>query len=923
MNIDAPEWFFLVPLLLVAGWRFRSLRLFEPARALALLACVLALANPRVRMGGGGLDLWMLADRSDSAAAATAAQAAEVETILQRSKRADDRVFFVDYAVDAVRREQGDPVFRGGTHLTRTGAALDFALAQIGTGREAAERRAARLLVLGDGFSTEPLGDAAERVLRSGVPLDYRLSGSGTEVDFRVERVSAPDRVLAGEAFLVEFLVVGTGLGAGGEARVPWEVLRGGRVAAEGEAVLRDGMAHVQLSDRLAAGGAAHYEARIHPAADAHPENNAGDSWVEVAGGPRVLLVSAYADDPLAGLLAAPGFEVEQAGDPAALTEASLAGARLVVINNVPAHRVGAGFLRGLDFFVREQGGGLLMAGGENSFGAGGYFASAVDALLPVSMELRREQRRLATAMAIVMDRSGSMAVGAGGGQTKMDLANTGAARAIELLGEHDLVAVFAVDSSAHEIVPLMQVGPNRGKLAGAVRRVVSEGGGIFVGEGLRAGWGELQRARTGQRHLILFADAADAEQPDDYRETLAAMREEGATVSVIGMGTRADRDAALLEEIAMLGGGRCFFGATAAELPAIFAQETVSVARSAFVKEATGAAGTAGWGEIAAKTPAWPGEVDGYNLSYLREGATASLVTVDEYQAPLVAAWSRGAGRVGAVSFALGGRYSERVRAWGGLGDFEQTLCRWLAGEDVPQGLGLRTGTEGGRLTVDLFYDDSWSARIAAGGPVAMLAESGAGVAGSDGGLADGGGGAEGSGGRLAGGGSGAADRGGRPAGGGVRGLVWEKIEPGHFRAVTELTPGRLARGVVRVGGGAGGGAGARGGAGAGGDAGAGGGGADGSAGAGGGRDAVLAFGPVSAGGSLEWAFDRTRVQELRQLSVRSGGVERLDLAGVWDAPRPATVRSVRGWLLVAFIVLALADALLTRMGVALTPRA
>jgi len=484
------------------------------------------------------------------------------------------------------------------------------------------------------------------------------------------------------------------------------------------------------------------------------------------------------------------------------------------------------------------------------------------------------------------------MAASAGGGQTKMDLANTGAARAIELLGEHDAVSVFAVDSLAHEIVPLTQVGPNRARLISAVRRVASEGGGIFVGAGLRAGWAELKKANVGQRHLILFADAADAEEPDDYKATIAEMRAEGATVSVIGMGTREDRDAALLEEIAEIGGGRCFFGALASELPAIFAQETVSVARSAFVREATGAAGTAGWGEIAARTPAWPGVVDGYNLSYLREGATAALVTTDEYQAPLVAAWARGAGRVGVVSFALGGKFSERARAWGGLGDFEQTLCRWLAGEDAPRGLGLRTETSGARLAVDLFYDDSWAARIAKSGPVAMLAESGAGTGGA--------------------GGAGGAE------GGSVRGLVWEKIEPGHFRAVAELTPGRLARGVVRVGGGvgadAGGGASAD--AGGGGSAGAGVG-ADGTEK--GGRGAVLAFGPVSAGGSLEWDFDRARAQELRQLSARSGGVERLDLAGVWDAPRPVAARSVRAWMIVIFIVLALVDAALTRMGVRL----
>src|SRR5690606_26261418 len=113
----------------------------------------------------------------------------------------------------------------------------------------------------------------------------------------------------------------------------------------------------------------------------------------------------------------------------------SLVGTRAVVLNNVPAHRVPQRFLDALDFFVREQGGGLLMVGGQNSFGSGGYFSSSVDPLLPVSMELRQEHRKLATAMAIVLDRSGSMAASVGT-MTKMDLANSGTARAIELLGD-------------------------------------------------------------------------------------------------------------------------------------------------------------------------------------------------------------------------------------------------------------------------------------------------------------------------------------------------------------------------------------------------------------------------------------------------------------------------------------------------------
>lgn len=756
MTFGAPEWFFLIPLLIVIGVRWRALRLHEPLRAAALLLLVLALADPRFRLKGAGLDLWVLADRSDSAAAGMNAQAREIETILERSRGTDDRIFPIDYAGDVVRRDRGDPVFDGITSQTRLDLALDYALGEI------APDRPARLLVVTDGFATEPLGNAAEKILRSGVPVDYRLLTESTAGDWRVSGLALPARVLPGEAFLVEFNVIGSG-----DGDVPYEILRGGRPAGSGVARVRAGSAHERLTDRLSGGGATRYEVRIKPATDAHPENNTAAGWVEVTAGPRVLLVTRYPDDPLATLLGGQGLTVDLVTEPSELTVARLSGARAVVINNVPAHRVPREFLAGLNFFVREQGGGLLMVGGESSFGAGGYFSSAIDPLLPVAMELKKEQRKLATALAIVMDRSGSMSMGAGAGLTKMDLANSGAARAIELLGDLDAVSVHAVDTQAHEVVGLASVGPNRGRMTEEVRRIVSAGGGIVVPVALRAAKGELEKAQTGTRHVILFADANDSRQQlNDYLESVDELRKIDATVSVIGLGTEHDHDADVLKEVAERGGGRMFFSADPTELPAIFAEETVSVARSSFVRDPTPTRSTPGWAEVAAKLITWPTEIDGYNLSYLREGATASLLSADEYAAPLIATWQRGAGRAAAVSFPLGGDYSAKIRSWSGYSDFVQTLSRWLAGEDAPAGLALRVEVTGDRLNLDLLYDDTWTARIAQTPPVAMVAESG-----------------------------------GTSAAVTTRSVVWEKISPGIFRTSLGLVPGRVLRGSVRVG--------------------------------------------------------------------------------------------------------------------------
>ncbi|MBU6181108.1 MAG: VWA domain-containing protein, partial [Verrucomicrobia bacterium] len=507
------------------------------------------------------------------------------------------------------------------------------------------------------------------------------------------------------------------------DGKVPLEVFRGSNRLYQGEVGITAGTGRFRFSDRTLEPGGHAYQISISPEQDAFPGNNRSERWIEVVAGPRVLLVTAYQDDPLIAVLRAQGFEVAVVEDPLTLQPGLLTGAKAVILNNVPAFELANDFLGALPFFVSDQGGGLLMAGGRRSFGSGGYCESAIDPLLPVSMELKSEHRKLGVAMAIVMDRSGSMAVTTPSGHTKMQLANEGAARSVELLGSMDAVTVFAVDSQAHQIAPLLNVGASRGELNSRIRRIESMGGGIFVYEGMKAGWDVLKNAPLGQRHMILFSDAADSEEPRDYVNLIKEMRAGGATVSVIGMGTRSDPDARLLEDIAELGGGRIFFSEIPGELPNIFAQETVTVARSSFVEDVTGAATTGRWQELARRDAAWLPEIDGYNLSYLREGDEVALVSTDTYAAPLVAFGRRGIGRTAAVSFPLGGAFSEKARNWEQYADFVQTLTRWIMGDDVPPGLGVRHRLVGSQWTLDLFYEsDPWEARFATSPPRVVM---------------------------------------------------------------------------------------------------------------------------------------------------------------------------------------------------------
>jgi uncharacterized membrane protein len=837
MRLLHPEWLLLIPLLAAAGWFWRSMALQKPLRMLCVVLVAILLSQPQLRRQSDGLDLWVLVDQSDSARDLLAPKLAEWEIILEKSKGSADRLRFVDFAGEAVARGaqmragSAGTQYAGPTHATRLNSAAAFTLAQM------QENRASRMLALTDGFSTEPLDGLSERLSKQRVPLDYRLAAQDMAGDLRVAAFVLPRRVQLREAFLAEVVVLGDR-----DGKVPLELSRNGQSIGRREVEVVGGIGRLRFTDRLGAPGAFHYEARLAIAEDALPGNNVASQWVEVQGGPRVVLATGYENDPLVDTLKAQGFDVEAITDLKQARLGTLTGAKVVLLNNVPVYRMDSEFVRALDFFVNQQGGGLAMIGGKQSFAAGGWFGSPVEPLLPVSMELKAEHRKLAVAMAIVMDRSGSMAMNvAGTSLQKMDLADEGAARGIELLGDNDMVTIFAVDSEAHQMAPLVAVGPNRGTLQNAARRVQSMGGGIYVYQGLKVAWEELKKAPVGQRHIILFADAADAEEPGDYVNLLAEMQKEKATVSVIGLGMDTDSDADFLKDVAKRGNGRIFFNANPNELPALFAQETVAVARSAFIEEPIAVKGTPGWMEMAAGGLEWMPKADGYNLSYMRPGATQAAVSGDEYVAPLVAFWQRGAGRVAAISFPMGGEFSQLTRSWKNYGGFCQSLTRWLMGEQVPPGVGLRTTMDGSRLKADLFYDDSWNDRIASHAPELVLAEG---------------------------------------AGGKARPVNWERLAPGHFRATLDVEGESYVRGAVKIG------------------------------------ESAFPFGPVNAVTNPEWSFDKTRIEELRAVSARSGGAERVDLSDVWNAPRPPAWRDIQRWLLMALLLALLLEAWQTRTG-------
>ncbi len=729
------------------------MRLWQPLRVVILLLGVLWLTDPMVQQGQKSLDLWLVVDRSESADQLSGPSVQEWVKILEQKKPSrHDKLHLIQYGEEVELHLAGSDrqSYTGKKNLTKTALALENVLAL------ADPERANRVLLMTDGYATESITNVASKLQLAEIPLDYRMLGKEFPNDFQLAKLSLPDKVQVNEPYVIEIIVRGEQ-----NLAVPLELKRNGQTIAKSDVEVKDGFAVVEFTDRIATAGSYQYSAGIYPPNDQQTGNNQKDKWIEIAGGPRVLLISQYTNDPLVQSLEKLAYDVELVTNATTLNAGALSGAKTVIINNVPANKIATPFLAALDFYVREQGGGLMMVGGKHAFGSGGYYQSDIDALLPVSMELKSDHHKLEVAMAVVMDRSGSMAMRVAGG-TKMDLANRGATTAVELLGDRDQICVFAVDSEAHRMVPLTRMAGNRDDITKRIRRIRSEGGGIYTYNGLYAGWLELKKSKAGTRHLILFSDAADSEQPSKYKQLIEEMRAADVTISVIGLGTDKDSDAWLLKDIAKRGDGRIFFTEDAKTIPQLFAQETVSVARSTFLEDPVSTLSTGKWFELTGSQLSWLEQVDGYNLSYLRPEASAMLISQDEYAAPLVSYVRRGMGRCVATSFPLAGEFSASALGWNEYGDFTQTLTRWLMGDELPPGIAVRQQAQGTDLQLDLLYDqDSWERELANNPPRIMVIED---------------------------------DQ--PPAE-----IIWQRMAPGHYQIRHQASEGSTLRGAIQLG--------------------------------------------------------------------------------------------------------------------------
>ncbi len=432
---------------------------------------------------------------------------------------------------------------------------------------------------------------------------------------------------------------------------------------------------------------------------DELPGNDEAMALVDVRGRPLLLLIEDEVDEAryLVDAMAREGIRLHlrpPEAIPTSLQELAVYDG--VILSDVPAYRIGEHAMTLIHDYVEQLGGGFLMIGGVRSFGVGGYYRTPIEDILPVRMQPPDRDERYSTALALVVDKSGSME------GLKMELCKSAAVATAQMLAPKDLIGVVAFDADASWIVPMTRAG-RKGEIEAQVATLAASGGtNIFPGMTLAQQ--ALREARARVKHMIVLTDGHT--QGGAYEQLAAELRGSGITVSTVGVGDGADN--ALLERIAAAGGGKHYATTDPSTLPKIFTQDAATHLGRLVREEAF----QAQQAEEHPMLAGWPVQQSPPMLGYVKtlRKATTQVPLVTDLGDPLLAHWRFGLGKVTAFTSDCKTRWAALwIAQWGaGYSQFWGQVLREMARAPQGQHLDLRVEREGAgaRIVVDALED-------------------------------------------------------------------------------------------------------------------------------------------------------------------------------------------------------------------------
>jgi Ca-activated chloride channel homolog len=553
-----------------------------------------------------------------------------------------------------------------------------------------------RVVVLSDGNATR--GDLVAEAYRAsayGIRIYNRELPIDPAREVLIRGVDVPDEIKIGEPFLLTARVFSTY-----EVEATLSLVQNDFKDGTQKVKLVPGVNEVSFKTQVYEPGFREFKLAMKvDGPDQFAPNNNFTYSTNVHGKPRILYIEGelrariYLERALRG----ENFEIETRGPmgvPTTLKE--LESYDLVLLSDVAATFLSNNQMAILDQYVKTLGGGFIMAGGESSFGPGGYLGAPIEKMMPVKFDSQKKRDTPALALALVIDKSGSM------NGDRIELAKDAAKATVELLNRNDKVGVVAFDDGVQQLVR-MQSATNRVRIASDISRLKASGG-TNIAAGLQSAYEQLAVTSARLKHIILLTDGI-SDSANIFSEVLPAMRIEGITVSTIAIGNQSET--VLLRRIAEGGGGRYYYTNDPYNVPRIFMKETSTVSRTSLVEEPF----KPRIHKRAQVLNGIPWESAPYLLGYVstkaKDGAEEILRT--EQGEPLLTRWRYGLGKSVAFTSDLKNRWAVEWIKWPGYAKFWAQLIRDTMRSDDRDSLPMRVTQQGGvaRMVVDAIDEE------------------------------------------------------------------------------------------------------------------------------------------------------------------------------------------------------------------------
>ena len=616
-------------------------------RVLIVLLLTASLAGFQVQTTPNRQSLLVAADLSASVQSALDTEAATVRRILQQ-RRGDDRAGVLSFGRDSQVEVNisKDPQFgefqsQPNPHYTDLAAAL-----QLG-GSVLPDDSRKHIVVISDGRAN--LGDAVSeaRLLRAeGVRVDTFALPVPVGAEAYIDRLDAPRTQTQGQQTNAQALVV---TNTATHVTVRWYLDR--TLVNTVQLDLPVGETILKQTVTPAEPGFHAVRVVMDAVRDTYAENNLGEALIQVVGPPRVLLVENALGDAasLEAALHSTGIGTASV-TPERLprSAADLAAYQAVVLVNIPASSLGSDAMALLQASVRDLGTGLVVIGGADSYGPGGYAGTPLETALPVQIQLPQDMQKPPVAVVLVLESAES---------SQGDQIVRGAAEAVvDQLTPRDKIAI-----SNGAMGPfVVSLGPLTDKAA--VKRQIeamSLGDPPSYAADLTAADQALSHTTAAIKHLIFLGDG-DAQ--DNYQPIVTAMHAHGITVTTVAIGATGP-DAAMLQQIAGWGHGRFYQSNSLSDIPQIFIKETREALKP-WIVEGRIAPQLASLADVIPGVPldSFP-VLSGYVATTPR--AAADVVLKSPQGDPLLATWQYGLGRVMAWTSDAQGRWTRDLLAW------------------------------------------------------------------------------------------------------------------------------------------------------------------------------------------------------------------------------------------------------------------